>query len=250
MNGYAGRVARDLVATVGAAGAPGGWAPPGRALVPERLLPVAGQLAGLFPEHGLRRGSTVVVDRAAPGAMSLALALLSGPSAAGSWCAAVGAPDLGLVGAAQLGLDIARLALAPSPGPRWPVVAAAFLEGFDVVLLVPPGDARPADARRLEARARQAGSVLAVLSPAWPGVADVRLSVDGGSWTGLEDGAGYLAGRELQVALTGRGAASRPRRARLVVGQGPDRGPGVGGRRPGLVVLGGTSPRAGGPGGD
>src|SRR5262245_20127568 len=57
------------------------------ALANERLLPVLDPLAPLLPGGGLRRGSVVSV---ASGSTSLALALLAGASAAGSWCAAVG----------------------------------------------------------------------------------------------------------------------------------------------------------------
>ena len=194
----------------------------GRALARDRLLPLATALAGLFPDGGLRRGSTVVVGPgSSPGATSLALALLSGPCAGGSWCAVVGAPDLGLVAAAQLGLDVERLALVPVPGDKWAVVTAALLEGFDVVLLSLPERVSQSDARKLEARARERGSVLAVLGEGWPGTADMRLGIAGGRWLGLEDGFGYLTCREVEVVAGGRGAASRPRRVRLWFGEAP-----------------------------
>ena len=213
---YAGRVGAEVLAAVGRgrAAALRDWPVPGALLPRDRSLPVAEQMAGLFPERALRRGSTVVVGRSRPGATSVALSLLS-PSAAGYWCGVVGAPDLGLVAAAQLGGELSRLALVPVPGERWPVVTAALLEGMDVVLVRPAGPVRPTDARKLEARARERGAVLAVLSDAWPGAADVRLDVGEGSWHGAQSGAGFLVGRELEVVSTGRGAASRPRRARL-----------------------------------
>ena len=189
-----------------------------------RTLPLVGALAGLFPEGGLRRGSTVALGAGSfPGATSLALALLSGPCAGGSWCAVVGAADLGLVAAAQLGIDLERLALVPAPGAKWAVVTAALFEGFDVVVLCPAGPVGPSDARKLEARARERGSVLAVLGGHWPGRVDVQLAVTGGGWEGLGDGFGYLSRRDLEVVATGRGAASRPRRARLRL---DDAGPG------------------------
>jgi hypothetical protein len=188
-------------------------------LAKERTLPLAAALAGLFPGGALRRGSTVVVGLGAfPGATSLALALLSGPCAAGSWCAVVGAAELGLVAAAQHGLDLERLALVPSPGAKWPVVTAALLEGFDVVLLCPPAHVSHSVARQLEARGRERGSVLAVLGEGWPGSADMRLGIVAGRWRGLEDGHGYLWGREVEVEAAGKGAASRPRRARFWLG--------------------------------
>jgi hypothetical protein len=206
---------RPLSALPGASRGAVPGADPGPVLARDRKLPLVTALAGLFPEGGLRRGSTVVVGPgSAPGATSLVLALLSGPCAGGSWCAVVGAPDLGLVAAAQLGNDLERLAMVPAPGARWAVVTAALLEGFDVVLLRPDGQAAPPDARKLEARARERGAVLAVLGD-WPGSADIHLRVASGRWRGLGDGFGYVAGRQLEVVAGGRGAASRPRRARL-----------------------------------
>ncbi len=192
-------------------------------LAGERTLPLVTVLADLFPGRGLRRGSTVVVSRGTfPGATSLALALLSGPCAGGSWCAVVGAAELGLVAAAQHGLDLERLALVPTPGPRWPVVTAALLEGFDVVLVFPPARVDRSVARQLEARGRERGSVLAVMGEGWPGSADMRLGIVSGCWKGLEDGHGYLWGREVEVEAAGKGAACRPRRARFWLG-GPFR---------------------------
>ncbi len=191
----------------------------GAVLARERTLPLSAPLAGLFPEGALRRGTTVVVGQGAfPGATSLALALLSGPCAGGSWCAVVGEPDLGLVAAAQLGLDLERLAVVPCPGPRWAVVTAALLEGFDVVLLRPVGHVSSSDARKLEARARERGSVLAVMGDGWPGQADMRLGIVAGCWRGIEDGRGYLWGREVDIVAAGRGAATRQRRARTWLG--------------------------------
>jgi hypothetical protein len=120
---------------------------------------------------------------------------------------------LGLVAAAQHGLDLERLALVPSPGAKWPVVTAALLEGFDVVLVFPPAHVGHSVARQLEARGRERGSVLAVVGEGWPGSADMRLGIVAGRWRGLEDGHGYLWGREVEVEAAGKGAASRPRRA-------------------------------------
>src|SRR5207245_1888998 len=69
-------------------------------LARDRCLPVLPALAPLLPEAGLRRGSTVAVT----GSVTLAMALLAGPSAAGSWGAVVGLPSLGAEAAAALGV--------------------------------------------------------------------------------------------------------------------------------------------------
>src|SRR4051795_3391289 len=102
------------------------------ALAEEERLPVLGPLAGLFPGGGLRRGTTVSVGGGS-GSTSLAMALLAGPSQAGSWAAVVGCPDLGLVAAAELGVDLERLALVPRAGSQWPTVVSALLDAVDVV---------------------------------------------------------------------------------------------------------------------
>jgi len=175
----------------------------------QKVLPVLPALASLLPGGALRRGSTVAVT----GSMSLALGLLAGPSAAGSWCAAVGLPALGLAAAGEWGVALERLVLIPYPGREWPNVVATVLDALDVVLAGPPGRVRPADARRLAARSRERGAVF-VVAGAWEG-AEVRLSVAQSHWSGLGDGHGHLQARRVEVVVEGRGAAARPRRTHL-----------------------------------
>jgi hypothetical protein len=180
----------------------------------ERMLPVLPELRGLLPGGGMRRGSTVAVRAGvAPGSVSVLLALLAAASAAGSWCAVTGLPDLGAAAAAEIGVALDRLALVPHPGPEWPSVAAALLDGFDLVVTAPPGPVGAAVANRLAARARQRGGVL-IPYGRWPG-ADVVLEPVAGSWSGLGGGRGRLSRRELVIASHGRGAAARPRRTSL-----------------------------------
>jgi hypothetical protein len=181
---------------------------PGTTLADERLLPVVPALQPLLPGRGLRRGSTVAVARSA----ALALALVAGASAAGSWVAAVGLPDLGIVAAAETGITLERLALVPSPGARaWPAVVAAFLDAVDVVLVRSPPRLPAAQARRLTARARERGAILVPLG-AWSEPADLRLAVTASAWQGLGQGHGHLLARQAEVTIAGRGAASRERR--------------------------------------
>ncbi len=178
------------------------------ALAGEQRLPVMSALEALFPAKGLRRGSVVGVT----GSVALALAVLAGPSRAGSWTAVVGMPDLGALAAEELGIDLARCALVPDPGPTWPTVVAALLDAIDVVAIRSPARVRASDARRLSARARERGAVLVVVGP-WPEGPDVRLSVASCEWTGLDAGHGSLRRRRLVVVASGRGAAARERRA-------------------------------------
>jgi hypothetical protein len=178
-----------------------------------RLLPVVPPLAGLFPEGGLRRGSTIVVT-GDPGAVSLAMAVAAAASAAGSWCAFAGVGDLGAVAAHDLGVDLERLSLVPRPGVAWAEVTAALLDGVDLVVLRPPFPPRPAMVRRLVARAREHRSVLMALPGrgGWPEHPDLRLAVGAPRWDGAGTGEGYLHRRHLTITATGRRDAGRPRR--------------------------------------
>jgi hypothetical protein len=175
-----------------------------------QVLPVQSPLTSLFPWGGLRRGSTVAVE----GSASLLFALLAEASRAGSWCAVVGLPSLGAVAAAEAGVATDRLALVPYPGADVAGVAAALVDGMDVVVVGGTATLSATDGRRLTARARQRGAVL-VPYGAWQG-ADVELSCAGSRWYGLGAGHGHLRSREVTVQARGRGAASRPRTARMV----------------------------------
>ncbi|HZU71465.1 MAG TPA: hypothetical protein VE990_01720 [Acidimicrobiales bacterium] len=183
-------------------------------LAGDRTLPVHERLSGLLPD-GLRRGAVVAVQ--GPGRISLLLALLAGPSAAGSWCAMVGLPELGPLAAAELGVDLGRLALVPEPGPQWATVAAALIDGLDVVVLGAALGVRPLDARRLVSRARQQGTVL-VTDGSWPEKVDLLLTCRAQQWDGLEQGWGHLERRWIEVDSSGRGWNSRQRRHRVELG--------------------------------
>lgn len=137
------------------------------------------------------------------------LALLAAASRSGSWCAVVGVPALGALAAAESGIVLERLALVPNPGPDWPTVVAALIDGVDVVVAAVPGPVSSTIVSRLAARARQRGSVLVPLGD-WSG-ADVTLQVGKGRWDGLGSGTGRLRRREVTVVARGKGAAARPR---------------------------------------
>jgi hypothetical protein len=178
----------------------------------ERTLPVPAVLRELLPSRGLRRGSTVAVGTgwpAASGNTSLVFALLAEASKAGSWCAVVGLPALGAVAAADTGIVLERLALVPHPGPEWATVAAALIDGVDVVVIAAPGNVSGAITSRLAARARQRGSVLVPYGH-WEG-ADITLRVVRGRWEGLGQGHGRVRRREVTIVAQGRGAAAQPR---------------------------------------
>lgn len=100
-------------------------------------------------------------------------------------------PTFGAGAAAEIGIALDRLALVPDPGPEWPTVVAALIDGVDVVVTAVPQTVSASVANRLAARARQRGSVL-VPYGRWDG-ADVTLQVVRGVWEGLGSGRGGCA---------------------------------------------------------
>lgn len=197
----------------------------------ERTLPVPEALAELLPQGGLVRGSTVATGGSA--ASSLALALAGPATAAGSWCAVVGVRHLGLLAAAELGVVLERtLLVAEPPAHEWAATVAALLDAVEVVLVAPERAPTPTVHRRLVARARERGAVLlwvdAEVRPGGALGASTRaeqpdVTVVGGTarWEGIGRGHGRLRARQLEVTVSGRRAAVRPRRAELWL-PGPD----------------------------
>lgn len=163
-----------------------------------RTLPTHPALAPLLPGGALRAGAAYAV----PGSLGLAMLLLAGPGAAGSWCGVVGVPDFGIEAAAGLGVDLGRLVLVPDPGEHWLTVTAQIADVLPLVVVRPPQRATPGDAARLASRLRQRGATLVVLGP-WA-QAEATLEIEASSWLGLGAGSGYLAGREALVAVTAR----------------------------------------------
>jgi hypothetical protein len=194
------------------------------ALAEQRVLPVLPAIAELLPGQGLRRGATFQVSGEV-GATSMALALAAGPTQAGSWAACVGLPELGWAAAAEAGVALDHLAVVRTPAPSWASVTAALVDAFDVVLCGLDHAPSAAEARRLTARARERGAVLVVVGGrtagagparrAWPGVADVELTVRASEWSGIGAGRGRLVHRRLSLQVSGRRGADRPRRADL-----------------------------------
>jgi hypothetical protein len=208
------------------------------ALAATRTLPVPACLTPLLPGGALQRGTTVGVS--GPGATSLALALGSAASSAGSWLAVAGVPALGLAAVGELGVDLDRLlVVADPPAGSWATVVAALLDAVDLVVASPPSRLAAADARRLTARVRERGTVLCTLGDAWPQPPDVRLTVTEPAWSGTTGGgSGRLLARRVEVVAGGRGAAARERRLTLWL-PGPDGAvtavPAPVGSRPGSV---------------
>jgi hypothetical protein len=186
-----------------------------------RVVAAVPAITDLLPDGGLRRGSTVVVEAGAgagtgPAGTSLVAALVAGASAAGSWCAVVGLPELGLAAVAEMGADLSRVALVPAPGRALTSVIGALLDAVDLVLVAPRGQLRAGDARRLAARARERSTVLVAFGEtSWPVAADLRLATVRAEWQGLGDGWGRLRSRLVELEVSGRGTAARAQRGTI-----------------------------------
>ena len=173
-----------------------------------RTIPTHPAIASLLPGGGLKQGAVYSVE---PSAM-LIMALLAGPSAAGSWCAVVGVPEFGVEAASRFGIDLDRLVLVPHPGDQWLAVTAAIADVIGVVVTRPPRRAPDSSVSRLTARLRQRGATLLVLGT-WP-QSEAMVSLSQSEWHGIGEGHGHLTSREVTVTVTSR-LAGRPRSARL-----------------------------------
>ena len=186
-------------------------------LTDEQRLPAAPALEAVLPGGGVRRGSVVGLE--GPGSTSLLWSLLAPPTEAGSWAVLVGLPAAGLLAAADAGVALERLAVVAPPGGSWANVLGALLDGFDLVVAAPDRKVRPADARRLIARARERGTVVVLAGggavSAWPEGADLRLALTTPDWEGLGRGHGHLQRRRVHLEVSGRREAARPRAADL-----------------------------------
>lgn len=175
------------------------------------VLPVHPALTSLLPEGGLRPGAAYSLTS---GSMSLLLGLLAHASRAGSWCAAVGMPELGAEAAERLGVDLSRLVLIPEPRERWLAVAATVAEVIPVVAVRAGSRATDGEVARLQARLRDRGAVLLV-DGRWP-QAEAVLDVAESEWVGVGRGHGYLAARQVTVTSSSR-RWPVARRARLLL---------------------------------
>lgn len=210
------------------------------------VLPISGPLADLLPRGGLPRGRviSVVADGidnggrdnrgsddsqidarlGSGGASSLLLSLLAGPER--RWSALVGLPGIGLLAAAELGVDLERLVVVPDAGPDVLHVLSVLADGVDLIAAGAPRGpmVTPSRLRVLSGRLRQHGAVL-LIAGQWPG-ADLVLTARHTGWVGIDRGHGRLRDRELTVSVGGRRAGGHRRQGTILLA----------GRRDGTVV--------------
>ncbi len=181
----------------------------------ESSIDVSAALSSLLP-GGLQRGITTRVVGDA--ARSLLFALVAAPTQAGMWIAVIGVDDLGLGATRGLGVALERMVFVEQP-PRSKLGQAigACIGSFDCVVVQSVGGSLHG-ARRLRARARERGTVLMQLGgegSMWGERADVELVASTNRWEGLGVGHGHLVSRHVEVTITGRRGASRPRSTAL-----------------------------------
>ncbi|CAN5206726.1 hypothetical protein BH09ACT11_BH09ACT11_10360 [soil metagenome] len=177
-----------------------------------RMAPtMSGRPLPTMPGLGLElsAGGSYAVD-----SLSLATALLAGPSAAGEWGAVIGVADFGVEAACEMGVALERTIVVPDPGEIWLEATAALIDVVTLVVVRPPTRVTEAAASKVSARLRKRGAALVALGE-WPR-ADARLSATS-VWTGPETGEGHLTGRRVQVEVR-RGSAP-PRRVDLAWGE-------------------------------
>jgi membrane protein implicated in regulation of membrane protease activity len=165
-------------------------------------------IAELLPGGSLKQGASYSVESST----TLLMALLAGPSAAGSWCGVVGVPEFGVEAAAGFGIDLGRLVLVPHPGEHWLAVTSAIADVLTIVVARPSARVSDGSIARLAARIRQRGATMIVLG-SWP-QSEAMLSVSDSSWEGIGSGHGYLSARQVTVTVSTR-SGGRPRSTRL-----------------------------------
>ncbi|MGE7440002.1 hypothetical protein [Kitasatospora sp. NPDC001175] len=146
------------------------------------------------------------------------MALAAGPADAtpATWSAAINLPDLGLAAVIGHGIPMNRLLLVDEPGEHLPEVVAALAPVCDVLLVRPHTWLQPRTTARLAAHLRRTGSVLLSHGP-WPDGAQLHLHITAAAWSGLGSGYGQLLHRRVTERASGRGSASRPRTADLLL---------------------------------
>jgi hypothetical protein len=184
-----------------------------------RVLPVVPALQSLFGPRGLQRGSTVrITAQRGSGGSTLALTVLSAPSAAGHWCGVVGMADPGVAAMVGLGVDLRRVVFVPAPGAAWPSAVGELIDGADIVLVRCERPVTHPVARNLVAKARDRQVTLVIVTSTpeqWPLPSDVELSISDARWSGADGGYGHFVHRRAVVSASGRRGAVREHVAAL-----------------------------------
>lgn len=210
-----------------------GGASPAPMPIPQTAPPAPGQMqtqtrAPAGAVRDAESGPAGLSELARPGTVgaldgspTVLLGLIAQITAGGGHVAVIGLPQLGLIGAAEMGAVLDRVVWVPDPGPDPEAVAAVLIDGMDLVVLDPARVEVPSTrARAITARVRRSAARLLVVGARWPG-ADTRIDAAVTGCVGLGRGHGRISGLELTVRVRGR--AQAPRGLRLALGAEGDR---------------------------
>jgi hypothetical protein len=193
-------------------------------LARERTMPLVDAMAPLFPEGELVRGRVISCTGAA--SMSVASAVVREALIAGAWMAVIDVDTFGADAAAEFGIPLERVVRVESKSESestsdaesdssrsWIDVMGAAVDGFDIVVTRVPaglrGDHRPGAVRKLTSRLVQRGAVVVTIGDTGALGCDVELTTERTVWEGLEDGAGHLRHRRIDIAAGGRRVPAR-----------------------------------------
>ena len=179
---------------------------------------VSDQVRQLLPDSGLVRGR--IVRCCGDAAASLALSLCARASQQGSWLWVVVVSHLGISCAVEHGVALERMVFVhpPESSRDWSTTVAAVIDGFDLLIVAVPESLSASDARRVQARLQSRRSVMIIVdtatfsktsfsNSAHPFHADVVLDSTTKSWSGINNGAGYLQQRQVAIKVSGRRVA-------------------------------------------
>ena len=186
-------------------------------VVPEPLV-VADDVRQLLPDAGLVRGR--IVRCTGDAGLSLALSLVARATQQGSWLGVVGVAHLGVLAAVEHGVAPERMVFVhpPNTSREWSVTVAAVMDGFDVLIVAIPPRLSSNDARRVQARLQSRRAVMIIVDGGVlprsisrhetdPLHADVVLDTKTTSWSGVDNGSGYLQHRDVCIRVSGRRVA-------------------------------------------
>ncbi|NQY57464.1 MAG: hypothetical protein HRT86_13450 [Ilumatobacteraceae bacterium] len=173
------------------------------ALAGERTFPAPTVLASVLSRQHIVRGHSMAT--AGPLATTTAAQLIAPAVAEGAWVCLLQIPTIGLDALSECGVALERVVAVDGPTTRWAELAAAAVDGFDVVLTTLPDGLRPGVFRRLVDRVRRRGAVLVVLGEPPAGCAvDVVVRSAAPQWSGITAGAGHLRSCSVELSIGGR----------------------------------------------
>jgi len=156
------------------------------------VFPMDSALVSLFPKGGLCKGSSYSLDSSA----SLLWSLVAESTKQGIWCAIIGIPDLGIGIAKEVGVNINRVVLIPSPGPKWMAVLGDLIETVGICVLGSFSAPGATQLSTLHSRLRNHKTSLLVRAT-WPN-SKTSFAVTH-QWSGVRSGEGLLQTHHLHI---------------------------------------------------